>query len=225
MDPLLVASISSSILHVTCDYVSSTAIVWDYDGDNVLILTNYHTWDVEEYNKIFPPPTDSKKRKAEDEDEDEDVSSYGTITLKNDNFTYSFILSSKTFLCWNKHEDYAVLQLPKDSFHMPRIPVSLSYIGLCIKIHAFGYIGHTESLNVTNGEIASMLPHGFTTTILSAPGYSGAAILCDASGRAIGYMSGNLDASKEKNSQHQSHAFRFDALIVATHRKVTPTRK
>ncbi len=220
MDASLIERISSSILYLTSESISATAIVWDYVGDKVLILTNYHTWNIKEYKKIFPqPPKESlpkeskKKRKVNEDD---------LITLSNETIQMSFPLSSETFLCYNMEEDYAVLQLPKDGFTMERIPITLN-VGLCLKIHAFGYIGHTKEFNVTHGEISSMIPHGFTMSLLSAPGYSGAAILSDGAGRAVGYMGGNLDASTAKNSQHQSYAFKFDTVITATHRTTIPT--
>ena len=61
---------------------------------------------------------------------------------------------------------------------MPRIPVSLD-VSLTLKIHAFGYIGHTKEFNITGGEVSSFIPYGFTMNLLSAGGFSGAAILAE----------------------------------------------
>ena len=44
------------------DSVISTAIVWDYCGTNVLMLTNYHTWVTEEFRPFFPPLMRQEKR-------------------------------------------------------------------------------------------------------------------------------------------------------------------
>lgn len=60
-----------------------------------------------------------KKRKVHD-DGDGDV-----ITLSNESITMTFQLSSEIFLCYDKEKDYAVLQLPKEGFTMPRIPLLL----------------------------------------------------------------------------------------------------
>jgi len=56
---------------------------------------------------------------------------------------------------------------------------------------------------------------------LTAPGFSSAAILAD-QGRAVGYMGGNSDSSKAKNSQQQSVAFKFDDVAIATRRQDSP---
>jgi hypothetical protein len=217
--------------------VVATAIVWDYADDHVYILTNYHTWETEDYFYCFPPPGNSKKRKAPDikkkkggknksDDEDSDCNEeMGPVTMKlyNENgFSYEFELSSDTFLCCEKDEDFAVLKLPRSEFTLPRIPISLNLL-VTMKIHAFGYIGHTKTFNITRGEVINLIPEGFTMNLLSAEGFSGAAILADVFGRAVGYMAGNLDASKNKNSQHQSYAFTFNRVAVVTKRKVTPS--
>jgi hypothetical protein len=216
LNPSLIERISSSILRITCCHDVATAIVWDYVGDNVLILTNYHTWNGSEYKHIFPPPPTNAKRKH-------NVKAEKSFTLSNENFRMSFPLSSDIFLCYDEDDDYAILKLPKDGFTMQRIPISLS-VGICLKIHAFGYIGHTEVINVTPGNISSMVPYGFTMSFLSAPEYSGAAILSNGEGRAVGYMMcGNLDARESIHSQHQSYAHKFDKVIRATNRTHTPT--
>ena len=109
---------------------------------------------------------------------------------------------------------------------MRRIPVSLAVsasVRATMAVHAFGYIGHTNRLNITGGEVSGFIPEGFTMNLLSAPGYSGAAIIADGYGRAVGYMGGNLDASEDKNSQHRSYAYKFDQVILATGWKSTPT--
>lgn len=209
----------------------ATVIVWDYTDSKVLLLTNYHTWNSDEYKYCFPPklptkkstskPKASLKRKAQvDEDEVED--DHVELTLRNNDFEHKFIVTSDVFHSWEKDEDFAVLMLPKAGFTMPRIPVSLG-ISLTLKIHAFGYVGHTQQFNVSGGEISGLFPEGFVMNLLSAGGYSGAAIIADSCGRAVGYMCGNLDASKDKNSQHQSYGYRFDRVIHATGRQLTPT--
>mmetsp|Transcript_33224 Transcript_33224/g.65964 ORF Transcript_33224/g.65964 Transcript_33224/m.65964 type:complete len:162 (+) Transcript_33224:554-1039(+) len=138
----------------------------------------------------------------------------------NDDFSYELIMDSSVFHSYEKDEDFAVLKIPKDKFTMPRIPISLA-VSLTLKIHAFGYIGHSKQFNVSGGEISGLVTEGFTMN-LSAGGYSGAAILADGYGRAVGYMGGNYDASSNKNSQHQSYAFRFDRVIHATGRRISP---
>lgn len=222
LDNALISRIKSSILCLTGEHISATAIVWNFVGDKVLILTNYHTWDNKEFEKVFPPllkkSKKRKKRKVTDEDEDDSIE----MTLSNDFISKNFHLSSEMFSHYDVDEDYAVLQLPIDGFSMQRIPINLE-VGVCLKIHAFGYVGHTGKLNITPGEVSSIIVEGFTMSLLSAPGYSGAAILSDGAGLAVGYMGGNLNASKDKNSQHQSYAFRFDAVMMATQRDVTPT--
>jgi len=207
--------------------VIANVIVWDYTDSEVLLLTNYHTWDSYEYKYCFPPklpakkstskPKASLKRKAQ-ENEDNHI----VLTLKNYDFIHKFNVTSDVFHSWEKNNDFAVLTLPKAGFTMQRIPISLS-VSLTLKIHAFGYVGHTKQFNVSGCEISGLLPNGFVMNLLSAGGYSGAAIIADSCGRAIGYMGGNLDASKEKNSQHQSYAYRFDHVINATTRQQTPT--
>jgi hypothetical protein len=83
---------------------------------------------------------------------------------------------------------------------MERIPVSFE-VSLTLRIHAFGYIRHTNQFNISSGEVSSLIVEGFTMTLLSAGGYSGAAILADGCERGIiGYIGGNLYASKVKNS-------------------------
>jgi hypothetical protein len=106
---------------------------------------------------------------------------------------------------------------------MPRIPVGLG-VSVTLQIHAFGYIGHTRQLNISSGEVSGFIPEGFTMNLLSAGGFSGAAIIADGYGRAIGYMGGNLDKSTKNNSQHQSYGFRFDRVITVTKRQLTPTK-
>eukprot|EP01039_Chlorochromonas_danica_P011368 gene11366-12698_t len=209
--------------------VLATVIVWDYTDSKVLLLTNYHTWDSREYKYCFPPklpakkstskPKASRKRKTQQHEDNHVVLTLGN----NDDFEHKFIVTSDVFHSWEKDEDFAVLTLPKVGFTMPRIPISLC-VSLTLKIHAFGYVGHTKQFNVSGGEISGLLPDGFAMNLLSAGGYSGAAIIADGCGRAVGYMGGNLDASKEKNSQHQSYGYRFDRVFHATGRQLmTPT--
>lgn len=217
------------MLRLYCiDIINVTAIVWDYTDEKVQILTNYHTWDCEEFKNIFPPKQqDTLKKKAKiskntknknDNEENDSI----ILTLSNSDFRMEFILISDVFLVWDINEDYAVIQLPKNGFCMSRIPIALS-LRLTQRVHAFGYIGHTGEFNITPGEVCSIIPRGFTMSLLSAPGYSGAAILSDGLGRAIGYMGGNLDASAIKNSQHQAYAFRFDEVAIATRRQESPS--
>jgi hypothetical protein len=97
--------------------------------------------------------------------------------------------------------DYAVLKLPRAGYTMPRIRVDLG-VAATMHIHVFGYIRHTSELNISAGEVSGLIPHGFTMTPLSAPGYSGAAIIADGHGRAVGYKGGNLDAGKKNNYQY-----------------------
>jgi hypothetical protein len=200
--------------------VVATAIVWDYTDSEVLLLTNYHTWDSNEFRYCFPPTKKKTagKRKAEAK-EDTPVN----LTLNNDDgFEHVFIVTSDIFHSVEEEEDFAVLKLCKAGFTMPRIPISFS-VSLTLKIHAFGYVGHTKQFNVSGGEICGFVPEGFVMNLFSAGGYSGSAIIADSCGRAIGFMGGNFDASNEKNSQHQSYGFRFDRVVQATKRKVTPT--
>lgn len=213
----------------------ATAIVWDYTSTAVLLLTNYHTWDCADFRYCFPPaPPVAKKGKASnnskanktkgkrkrDEDDEDDEPMVVTFH-NNEDFSHELTVRSSVFHSYKKDEDFAVLKIPKAGFTMPRIPTSLE-VSLTLKIHAFGYIGHSKQFNVSGGEISGLITEGFTM-LLSAGGYSGAAILADGYGRAVGYMGGNLDASKDKNSQHQSYAFRFDRVIHATNRQITPT--
>ena len=55
--------------------------------------------------------------------------------------------------------------------------------------------------------------------LLSAGGFAGAAIVSDELGRAIGYMGGNYDV---ETSQHRSYGYKFDSVIEATDRQITP---
>lgn len=192
----------------------STAIVWDYvDSDTqVLILTNYHTWNERnEFAEVFPPLKTKKRAKTENDPL--------ILRLSNAGFIYEFALKSEMFFKYAMHEDYAILKLPANGFTMERIPITLQ-VSLTLRIHAVGYVGHTQQLNITGGEVSSFIPEGFTMNLLSAPGYSGAAILSDYLGRAVGYMGGNWDSSKSE--QRQSYAYRFDHVILATGRELTP---
>jgi len=214
----LIDRIQSSVLCVsnTDGDVIATAIVWDYTADHVLLLTNYHTWDEDEFRYCFPPPDKKKKRKRGDDEVEH-------LKLRNeDGFGHNFQLTADLFHSWEKDEDFAILKLPKAGFTMPRIPISLG-ISLTLRIHAFGYIGYSKQFNINGGEVAGFIAEGFTMNLLSAGGFSGAAIIADGRGRCVGYMGGNLDASKDKNSQHQSYGFRFDRVILATKRETTPT--
>ena len=210
------------------DSMIANAFVWDYTDSEVLILTNYHTWKSEDFKYCFPPEPKqnvghkrkvSRKRKVSDNDDQDPV----TIVLRNsdDNFEHKFLVKQDLFKYVDESADFAVLQLPKAGFDMKRIPVSLD-IRTTLCIHAIGYVGHTGFFNVTGGEVSGLIPEGFTMNLLSAPGFSGAAIIADYGGKAVGYMGGNLDASNHKNSQHQSYGYRFDKVLLATNRKDSP---
>jgi hypothetical protein len=206
------------------DGVLGTAIVWDYTPDHVLLLTNYHTWDIEEFKYCFPlnkktkkskkPAKGKRKKKADEVDEENEV-----IKLHNEfEFKHEFVLTADLFHSCNEENDFAVLMLSKDGFTMKRIPVSLE-VTRGLKIHSLGYVGHSNVFNSVPGEITSLVPRGFTTNVIFAPGY----ILADYIGRAVGYMGGNWDFGSEKNSQHQSFAFPFGPVILATGRQTSPT--
>lgn len=204
------------------DSMIANAFVWDYTDSEVLILTNYHTWKSEEFKYCFPPKPKQKvgrKRKVSDNDDQDPV----TIVLHNsdDNFEHKFVVTQDLFKYVDESDDFAVLQLPKAGFAMQRIPVSLG-VSTTLCIHAIGYVGHTGMFNVTGGEVSGLIPEGFTMNLLSAPGFSGAAVIADHTGRAVGYMGGNLDASNHKNSQHQSYGYRFDQVLRATNRQHSP---
>lgn len=223
----LIDRIKSSILCVSNSDgdVIATAIVWDYTSTDVLLLTNYHTWDCAEFSYCFPPDkkrqkskTGGAQRASKHDDADVEVVSFHN----DDGFSREVPVRSSTFYRYERDEDFAVLKIAKDGFNMPRIPVNLA-VSLTLKIHAFGYIGHTKRFNVSGGEVSGLIAEGFAMNLLSAGGFSGAAILADGYGRAVGYMGGNMDVSRDKNSQHQSYAFRFDRVMVVTNRQISPT--
>lgn len=246
LDADVINRIKTSVLSICeCENpnnVIATAIVWDYTNDNeVLILTNYHTWNDEEYSYCLPPThsavppkksnipttmTSNKKitkktnKRKKDESEDKNMQDPIQLILRNDvGLNYQFTLTSDLFYRCSPDEDFAILKLPSDHFNMPRILITLeTHATQCI--HAFGYIGHTNVFAITAGEITGYIPLCFTMNLLSAPGYSGAAILADGYGRAVGYMGRNLNASKEKNSQHHSCAYKFDRIIRVTNRQI-----
>eukprot|EP01031_Cornospumella_fuschlensis_P031465 gene31465-38031_t len=138
-------------------------------------------------------------------------------------FEYLFDVTSEVFRCWDERHDFAVLELPRSAFTMARIPVYLGGLQQTMMIHAFGHIGYSGSFNITGGEVSSFIPHGFSMNLLSALGYSGAAILADGVGRAVGYIGGNWDSSKGNNSQHQAYWYKFDIAVESTGRQATPT--
>jgi hypothetical protein len=219
----LIDRIRSSVLSLltTDDVVIATTFVWDYTDSHVLLLTNYHTWDDSEFKYCFPPSNVVRKKRRKNSP-DNDGTDPVHLKLRNDIFETYFVVTSEIFHSWERAQDFAVLKLPKTGFTMPRIPVSLG-VSITLKIHAFGYVGHTSEFNVSDGEVSGFVPQGFTMNLLSAGVFSGAAIIADGQGRAIGYMGGNLDTSKDKNSQHQSYGFRFDCVIQRTNRQLTPT--
>lgn len=228
LDQELIERIRSSVLCISNgDGVIATAIVWDFTDTDVRLLTNYHTWDSSEFRYCFPPPSpppptkkrQSKKRKTRD-DEEEGEEEPVELHLRNDlGFVFSFHLTADLFHSFEKAEDFAVLQLPKSTFTMQRIPICIE-LPLNLKIHAFGYIGHTQQFNIAGGEVSGFITEGFTMNLLSAGGFSGAAIIADGYGRAVGYMGGNLD---DKNSQHQSYGYRLDRVMIVTGRSLSPT--
>jgi hypothetical protein len=208
--------------------IFANVIVWDFVGSEVLLLSNSHIWDSPEYKYCFPPPgtkSTKRKRRRKSATEGDDVENE-ELTLKNLNgFSYTFVLTSELFVAWDKGNDFAVFKLPGVEFRMERIPISI-HVSLTLKIHAFGYVGHTQHFNVTSGEVCSIGSEGgvstFAMNLLSAPGFSGAAILADNLGRVVGYMGGNCDCSSDKNSQHQSYGHSFEAVIKATNRQDSP---
>jgi hypothetical protein len=237
LDDELIDRIKSSVLSLSNEegVLFATVVVWDYTDSEVLLLSNYHTWESSEFNYCFPPKPPavkssskakkktSLKRKYREDYSGEDEHNNVVLVLGNDdNFKQEFVVTSKIFHSSQKDEDFVVFKLPKGGFTMPRIPISLS-VSLTLKIHAFGYLGHSKQLNVSGGEIAGLRPDGFVMNLLSAEGYSGAAIIADSCGRAVGYMGGNWNTSEKKNSQHQSYGYRFDRVFHATQRKLTPT--
>jgi hypothetical protein len=239
LDEEVIDRIKTSVLCIceaeNPENVIGTGLVWDFMDNEVLILTNYHTWS-NEFSYCFPPPSPSpppapgtpkkknkKKKRKQIGSDDEGEQDPAQLILRNDfGLSYPFTLTSDLFYRWNLDHDFAVLKLPRNQFHMPRIPVELATRPTMF-IHAFGYIGHTNQFTITGGEITGYIPECFTMNLFSAPGYSGAAIIADAYGRAVGYMGGNLDASKRVNSQHQSYAFKFDVVMRATNRQNSPT--
>lgn len=227
LDQDLIERISSSVLSIRYSGgdVIATAVVWDYTTSHVLLLTNYHTWDDPEFKYCFPPPNPEKSiPKSKNANPKRKYSEDPVhLTLSNSDFEHEFDVTSEVFQFCEKEEDFAVLQLPRGRFTMPRIPVGLG-VSVTLKIHAFGYVGHTRQLNISSGEVSGFIPQGFTMNLLSTGGFSGAAIIADGYGRAIGYMGGNLDESKKNNSQHQSYGFRFDRVITVTNRQLTPTK-
>jgi hypothetical protein len=132
-----------------------------------------------------------------------------------------FNLDSSLFSHYNSEYDFAILSLPRENFNMPRISVTLVGVDLTLKIHALGFIGHDGNYSIADGIVSSIIPGGFTMNLLSAPGFSGAAVLVDVQGRAVGYMGRNLDNSSTtvKNSQHQFFALKFDDVVIATRRQ------
>eukprot|EP00981_Chlorochromonas_danica_P012552 scaffold5146_cov164-Ochromonas_danica.AAC.1 len=103
----LIVRIRSSVLFVSNadDEVIPTAIVWDYTSEDVLLLTNYHTWDQGEFRYCCPPkdaPPPAKKQKkgkmkshANDEYNEQDPA---VLKLHNeDEFQYNFVLTSDFF--------------------------------------------------------------------------------------------------------------------------------
>jgi hypothetical protein len=251
MSAELIARMKSSVLGLKWknivgeDEVFATVVVWDFTDSEVLLLSNYHIWNLPEFKSWFPPSkSDGGRKKASkscgggkkssksggggkkssksgsggngDEHENEELTLFNVC-----GFEHKFVLTSEIFLSCDETADFAVLKLPKEGFDMERIPISLD-VSLTLKVHSLGYLGHTQKFNVACGEVCSLGELNFTTNIISAEGYSGAAIIADSLGRAVGYMGGNWDSSVQMNSQHQSYAMKFDAVVSATGRQLTP---
>jgi hypothetical protein len=232
LDEEVINRIKTSVLCIceaeNPDNVIGTAFVWNFMDNEVLILTNYHTWS-NEFSYCFPPPSPpptplapkNKKKRKQMRSDDEGGQDPAQLILRNDfEFSYPFTLTSDLFYRWDLNYDFAVLKLPRNQFHMNSLRVELGTYPAML-IHAFGYIGHTNKLTITGAEITGYIPECFTMNLL--PGYSGAAIIADGYGRAVGYMGRSLDASKRVNSQHQSYAFKFDCVMSATNRQKSPT--
>jgi hypothetical protein len=71
--------------------------------------------------------------------------------------------------------------------------------------------------------VTGLVAGGFTMNLLSAGRYSGAAILVNSCGRAVGYTGGSYDASDSENPRRQSCAFRIDHVMRVTRRQTAPT--
>jgi Trypsin-like peptidase domain len=144
------------------------------------------------------------------------------IRFKNYDITVDFVLSSDSFSVCDKEHDFAILKFPKERFTMERLPISLMGINYTMHVHAFGYIGHSGQFCVSDGQISVVEAASFGMTFLSAPGYSGAAVVSDGLGRVVGYLYGNVDSSNAINSQHQSLAFKIDRVAEITRRRESP---
>jgi hypothetical protein len=148
----------------------------------------------------------------------------GNFRLSNSmKFSKEIALDSSMFGPTDETKDFAILKFPREGFIMPRMPISYTGIFYTMKVHALGYVGHIEGLVASNGEVSNIQGSQFSITLISAPGFSGAAVISDGVGRAVGYMYGNWDASTQKNSQHQSLACKLDAVIDAMPRKPSPS--
>ena len=227
------AKIESSMLAIkffngsTWELVA-TSFVWDFVGDNVLILSNYHTWDSKDFKHLFPPYLKINKNNKKVASDNIDNIELQLVKVNGD-VVKEFILCPSIFGICDKDNDFAIMKFSREGFMMKRLPVSLE-VGMTMKIHAFGFIGHQEDnitsgcngYNITNGEITALMPNQFYMSLLSAPGYSGAAIVSDGYGHAVGYMYGNLDAGTNKNSQHQSLGFTFDGVLKMVRRYDSP---
>lgn len=184
--------ICSSVLSINNSdgAVTATAIVWDYTATEVFLLTNYHTWDMDVFKYCFPP-TKSMKRKRPDQDPEH-------LSFNSGDFVNSFVVTSEVFQFYSREEDFAVLKFPIDGFVVPRITLRLDVFAT-LKVLVLGYNGHTSQLNISGGEVSGLIPQGFTLNLLSAGGFSGAAIIADKFGRAVGYMGRNLNTSEKNN--------------------------
>ena len=93
--------------------VIATAIVWDFTNSEVLLLTNYHTWNQDEFKYCFPPESKNStpKRKRHTLDNEQGPVQ---LTLSSGEFKYKFVVTSEVFHSYEENEDFVVLKLPKD---------------------------------------------------------------------------------------------------------------
>ncbi len=210
-----------SVICIETEFSYATGIVFDKaeDSKTVYVLSNFHTWDDISYKKILPFDWNGKvkmecpSKKRKHTTDAEEIS----VTLKNhDGKTICHQnMRRDMFHCYDFEDDYAVIKFTfGDSSSIQRIPISYN-ITETMEVHAFGYVGYlsgNEKGNylITNDEITRINERGFQMSSLSAQGLSGSAIIADKVGRAVGYLGGNIDASKEK-IHNISH---MDSLLV-----------
>ena len=95
------------------------------------------------------------RKKSSNKDDEEEV-----MTLSMDQLILEFDLESSLFSHYHEeYDNFTILSLPRENFHMPRIPITLVGVDLTtLKIHALGYIGHHVKYSITNGIISSIFP-------------------------------------------------------------------